>query len=107
MKNQKKPRIIAKRRTGVTESINRQKEDKLRFIAPVTFLFAGLMPEYIGPIFTLVGFILVLTNRIKTRKKPVFGDMDGRFIAVVIVIHLIACRNRHLVTRFRRILFLH
>ncbi len=59
----------------MTESINLQKEDKLRCLAPVTFLFAGLMPEYIGPIFTLVGFILVLTNRIKTKKKPVFGDI--------------------------------
>ena len=83
MKNQKKPRIIAKRRTGVTESINRQKEDKLRCIAPVTFLFAGLMPEYIGPIFTLVGFILVLTNRIKTRKKPVFGDIGISLIIYI------------------------
>ena len=67
----------------MTESINRQKEDKLRFIAPVTFLFAGLMPEYIGPIFTLVGFILVLTNRIKTRKKPVFGDIGISLIIYI------------------------
>lgn len=59
----------------MTETLNRPNTDKLRYLAPATFLLAGLSPEYIGPLFTAVGFILVLKNRIKARKKPHFGDL--------------------------------
>ena len=58
----------------MTETLNR-KDGKLAYIAPATFLLAGLMPEYIGPFFTVIGFILVLKNRIKSKKKPAFGDV--------------------------------
>lgn len=66
---------IAERRTAVTETLIRQKKDKLQYLAPATFLFAGLMPEYVAPFFTAVGFILVLINRIRTKSKPKFGDL--------------------------------
>ena len=59
----------------MTETLNRPNTDKLRYLAPATFLLAGLSPEYIGPLFTAIGFILVLKNRIKARKKPHFGDL--------------------------------
>ena len=59
----------------MTETLNQPNTDKLRYLAPATFLLAGLSPEYIGPLFTAIGFILVLKNRIKARKKPHFGDL--------------------------------
>ncbi len=58
----------------MTETLNRS-ADKLRYLAPAAFLFAGLSPEYIGPFFTAIGFFLVLRNRIKSKKKPHFGDL--------------------------------
>ncbi len=59
----------------MTETLNSKKSDKLGYLAPAAFLFAGLSPEYIGPFFTLIGFILVLKNRIKTKTKPRLGDL--------------------------------
>ena len=59
----------------MTQTLNNSTDNKLRYLAPVSFLFAGLSPEYIGPFFTLIGFILVLKNRLGTKKKPQFGDL--------------------------------
>lgn len=59
----------------MTVALENKKTDKLGYIAPVTFLLAGLMPEYVAPFFTGIGFILVLKNRIKTKVKPNFGDL--------------------------------
>ncbi len=68
----------------MTETLNHQKEDKLNYLAPVTFLFAGLSPEYVGPFFTAIGFILVLKNRIKAKSKPHFGDLGISIIAYIV-----------------------
>lgn len=59
----------------VTETLAVKKNDKLSYLAPATFLLAGLMPEYVAPFFTVIGFILVLKNRISNKKKPTFGDV--------------------------------
>lgn len=57
------------------------KTDKLSRIAPAVFLLAGLLPEYIAPFMTAIGFALVLKNRIASRSKPRFGDM-GKLILI-------------------------
>lgn len=67
----------------MTEILNRKKGNKLGNVAPVTFLLAGLMPEYIGPFFTIISFILVLINRIKSKKKPAFGDIGISIIVYI------------------------
>ena len=36
----------------MTVALENKKTDKLGYIAPVTFLLAGLMPEYVAPFFT-------------------------------------------------------
>ncbi len=59
----------------MTEALTEKKDSKLKILAPVTFLFAGLTPEYVAPFFTVIGFILVLKNRIKSKTKPRFGDV--------------------------------
>ncbi len=59
----------------VATVLENRKTDNLRYLAPATFLFAGLMPEYVAPFFTVIGFILVLKNRIKNKIKPKFGDL--------------------------------
>ncbi|MEE1065618.1 MAG: hypothetical protein UH249_05745, partial [Acutalibacteraceae bacterium] len=59
----------------MTAKLEKKKTDKLSLAAPATFLFAGLMPEYVAPFFTVIGFILVIKNRIKTKTKPQFGDV--------------------------------
>lgn len=59
----------------MTATLTKNKTDKLSMLAPVTFLFAGLMPEYVAPFFTVIGFILVLKNRIQNKIKPKFGDL--------------------------------
>ena len=74
----------------MTATLENKKTDKLGYIAPATFLFAGLMPEYVAPFFTLIGFILVLKNRIKTKTKPNFGDV-GISIIVYMAWMLVAC----------------
>ena len=56
-------------------ALENQKADNLRYLAPATFFLAGLMPEYIAPFFTVIGFILVLKNRVKNKLKPRFGDL--------------------------------
>ncbi len=59
----------------VKEKMLRQKNDSLQYYAPLTFLLAGLMPEYVAPFFTVAGFAAVVKNRIKTKSKPRFGDV--------------------------------
>ncbi len=60
-----------------------QKKDKLYYFAPLTFLLAGLMPEYVAPFFTAVGFFAIVKKRINEKQKPHFGDLG---IAVLIYI---------------------
>lgn len=74
----------------MTATLENKKTDKLGYIAPATFLFAGLMPEYVAPFFTFIGFILVLKNRINTKTKPKFGDV-GISIVVYMAWMLVAC----------------
>lgn len=57
------------------EKILGQKNDSLQYYAPLAFLLAGLMPEYVAPFFTVAGFAAVVKNRIKTKSKPRFGDV--------------------------------
>ncbi len=59
----------------MTKTLERSETDNTRYLAPAAFLFSGLMPEYIAPFFTVIGFILVLKNRINTKIKPKFGDL--------------------------------
>ena len=66
-----RPEMVKK----MTAKLEKKKTDKLSLAAPATFLFAGLMPEYVAPFFTVIGFILVIKNRIKTKTKPQFGDV--------------------------------
>ena len=71
-------------------TLENKKADKLSYLAPVTFLLAGLMPEYIAPFFTGIGFILVLKNRISNKIKPKFGDL-GISILVYMAWMLVSC----------------
>lgn len=64
-------------------SIAENKKDKLRHYAPAAFLLAGLMPEYVAPFFTAVGFFAVLRQRIIQKKKPCFGEIG---ISIIIYI---------------------
>lgn len=59
----------------------KKQTDKLWRFAPAAFLLAGLMPEYVAPFFTAVGFFAVLKKRISEKKKPRFGDLG---IAILI-----------------------
>ena len=60
-----------------------KKTDKLGYFAPAAFLFAGLMPEYVAPFFTAVGFFAVLRNRIANKSGIRFGII-GINLAVLI-----------------------
>ncbi len=48
---------------------------KLWKTAPLTFLGAALLPEYVAPVLAVVCFSLVLKNRINSGKKPYFGSL--------------------------------
>lgn len=74
----------------MSATLENKKADKLGYLAPATFLFAGLMPEYVAPFFTGIGFILVLRNRIKNKIKPKFGDL-GISILVYMAWMLVSC----------------
>ncbi len=56
-------------------------KNKLHLFAPVAFLFAGLMPEYVAPFFTVAGFAAILKKRIAEKKKTRFGDLGICIIA--------------------------
>ncbi len=53
----------------MTKSENRQL-NKLWILAPLSFICAGLLPEYIGPVVPFVFFIIVMKNR---------GSFDNKF----------------------------
>lgn len=74
----------------MSATLENKNADKLSYLAPATFLFAGLMPEYVAPFFTGIGFILVLRNRIKNKIKPKFGDL-GISILVYMAWMLVSC----------------
>jgi hypothetical protein len=74
----------------VAATLENKKVDKLSYLAPLTFLFAGLMPEYVAPFFTGIGFILALKNRISNKIKPKFGDL-GISILVYMAWMLVSC----------------
>lgn len=74
----------------MSATLENKNADKLSYLAPATFLFAGLMPEYVAPFFTGIGFILVLRNRIKNKIKPKFGDL-GISILIYMVWMLVSC----------------
>lgn len=74
----------------MTTAFENRKTDKLSYLATTSFLFAGLMPEYVAPFFTVVGFILVLKNRIKNKINPNFGDL-GISILVYMAWMVVSC----------------
>lgn len=74
----------------MSATLENKNADKLSYLAPATFLFAGLMPEYVAPFFTGIGFILVLRNKIKNKIKPKFGDL-GISILVYMAWMLVSC----------------
>lgn len=73
----------------MSTAVKKQKKRNLSYAAPLTFLMAGLMPEYVAPFFTVIGFILVLKNRVKSKIKPQFGDI-GKSILVYMAWMLVA-----------------
>lgn len=60
---------------SLKEKVLGKKTDNLQYYAPLAFLLAGLMPEYVAPFFTVAGFAAVIKNRIKNKKSPKFGDI--------------------------------
>lgn len=64
-------------------NISVAKSDKLWRYAPAAFLLAGLMPEYVAPFFTAVGFFAVLRQRIAEKKKPCFGEIGISIIVFI------------------------
>ncbi len=61
-----------------------QKTDKLYYFAPLTFLLAGLMPEYVAPFLTAISFFAVLKRRIAEKSTPRFGDLGVCIIAYMV-----------------------
>lgn len=61
--------------TAVKEKVLGKKTDNLQYYAPLAFLLAGLMPEYVAPFLTVFGFAAVVKNRIASKTKPRFGDV--------------------------------
>lgn len=64
-------------------SVTENKKDKLWRYAPAAFLLAGLMPEYVAPFFTAIGFFAVLKQRISEKKKPCFGEIGISIIVFI------------------------
>ncbi len=65
------------------QSVLTQESDRLYYFAPLSFLLAGLMPEYIAPFFTAVGFFAVLKRRISEKSKPRFGSLGISIIVYI------------------------
>ena len=64
-------------------SVIKNDKDKLWRFTPAAFLLAGLMPEYVAPFFTAVGFFAVLKQRIFQKKKPCFGEIGISIIVFI------------------------
>ena len=64
----------------MSATLENKNADKLSYLAPATFLFAGLMPEYVAPFFTVIGFILVLRNRIKNKIFSQSKNLSGKTV---------------------------
>lgn len=57
-----------------TNTLN-EKKDRSELYAPLLFLLAALLPEYVAPVLGVVIFALVLKKRISEHKKPNFGKV--------------------------------
>lgn len=57
-----------------TKTLN-HKKGNFELYAPLLFLFAALLPEYVAPVLAVVIFALVLKKSIAENKKPNFGKL--------------------------------
>lgn len=65
-----------------TKTLN-DKGDRTELYAPLLFLLAALLPEYVAPVLGVVIFALVLKKRISENKKPNFGKLG---VAVLVYV---------------------
>lgn len=60
-----------------------QRTSRLDVFTPLAFLLAALLPDYIAPAITVIGFVSVLRKKSLTNTKPYFGALGISIIVYI------------------------